>query len=57
MTDDGDVSSGVRDVGEHRGPAATDGTLVLGEERGYVGDRVTLHGRNLPAEEAFEVTE
>ena len=41
---------------QHRRGGDPPGTLVLSQQEGYVGDSILLRGRNLPAEESFEVT-
>ncbi|MFB6150758.1 MAG: hypothetical protein ABEJ40_03030 [Haloarculaceae archaeon] len=52
-----DLSSDLRDsLREHRGQqSSSSGTIVLDSEEGYVGDEVTVRGRNLPASQEFHV--
>jgi hypothetical protein len=40
---------------KHRRGSESSGTLVVSEEEGYVGDRITFKGRNFPAGEAYEL--
>ncbi len=54
--DDSTVSSKLKDtLRRHRRGSQSDGTLVLSEQEGYVGDTVTLKGRNFPANEEYDV--
>jgi len=56
MADDSNISSDLEDaLGRHRSGDTTTGNLVLSDEKAYVGDEITLLGRNLPAEEEFEL--
>jgi hypothetical protein len=57
MDDDPDLSSDLRDsLQDHRrGTGATSGTLVLSDQAGYVGDTITLKGRNFPPNERHEI--
>ncbi|QCC50527.1 hypothetical protein [Halapricum salinum] len=56
MDEDPSLSSELEETLEkHRTGSGTSGTLVLSDQEGYVGDTITLKGRNFPAEEAFEV--
>ena len=59
----GPNSSSGADASEKH-PRQTDprGTLALSDDSGYVGETVTFHGRNFPADEhvdqaEFEITE
>jgi hypothetical protein len=57
MSDDTRVSPEVEEsLARHRrGGADTSGTLVLSQPEGYVGDTITLQGRNFPGDSAYEV--
>src|SRR6056297_2950655 len=39
----------------HRRGSDSSGTLVVSDQEGYVGDSITFKGRNLPANERFEI--
>lgn len=49
------VSNKTVDSGTDRSPTDRSGTVVLSEEKGYVGDTITIYGRNLPPNEQFEI--
>jgi len=54
--DSSDDGSGRGRTGRgRRGPETRRGTLVLSEDESYVGDTITIKGRNLPANERFEL--
>ncbi len=56
MDDRSDLSSDLRDrLDERRSGTNTNGTLVLSDPEGYVGDEITLMGRNVPADEQYEL--
>ncbi|MEF8825087.1 MAG: hypothetical protein V5A27_01905 [Halapricum sp.] len=56
MSEEPAISSELEETLEkHRAGGETSGTLVVSDQTGYVGDTVTLKGRNFPAQEAFDV--
>jgi len=57
MDDDPELSSDLQEtLRDHRtGGQDADGTLVVSETQGYVGDTVTLSGRNLQPEREYDV--
>ncbi|MFW5978452.1 MAG: hypothetical protein ACOCP2_04370, partial [Halohasta sp.] len=57
MDDESGLSSDVKESlqSHRRGGQQTQGTLVLSDREGYVGDTITFKGRNLPADERFEI--
>ena len=57
MADEPELSSDVEDaLQDHRsGGSDNRGTLALSDDEGYVGDTITFKGRNLPANERFEI--
>jgi len=57
MDDESGLSSDVKESlqSHRRGGQQTQGTLVLSDREGYVGDTITFKGRNLPANERFEI--
>ena len=40
---------------QHRRGSESTGTLVVSDEEGYVGDTITLKGRNFPAGETYDI--
>ena len=57
MSKDAEISSELEDaLSKHRtGGGGMQGTLVLSDSEGYVGDTITFQGRNLPSNESFDV--
>jgi hypothetical protein len=57
MPQDSNLSSELSDrLDQHRGQRSpASGTVVLGEETAYVGDHVSILGRNLPPEVSVEI--
>ena len=56
MDEDAGVSSDLRDrMDDHRRSTADGGTLVVSPQEGYVGESVTLKGRNLQPDRGYEV--
>ena len=57
MSEDPELSSELENTlqSHRRGGQGTPGTLVLSQTDGFVGDTITFQGRNLPADEQFEI--
>ena len=57
MSEDPELSSELEDTlrSHRRGGQGTQGTLVLSDQEGFVGDTITFQGRNLPAETNFDI--
>lgn len=55
MTDDSGISREIEERFEQREQSSSRGTLVVSDEETYVGDMITLRGRNLPANEPLDV--
>jgi len=56
MSNETGVSSDVEaTLGRHRRGSGSDGNLVLSDKEGYVGDEITLKGRNFPAGQEYEL--
>jgi len=57
MGKDSELSADLRDeLSKHRGRSGQQsGALVLSDQEGYVGDTITLKGRNLQAGEEYEI--
>lgn len=56
MNDDSDLSADLQDtLREHRQGSGEKGTLVLSDKEGYVGDTITLKGRNFQASKSYDV--
>ena len=54
--DDPDGSSDLSEkLAEHRRGAGTRGTLAVSPREAYVGDEITIRGRNFPAGEAYDI--
>jgi len=57
MSDGPELSSNLEDTlkSHRRGGQDTQGTIVLSDREGYVGDTITFKGRNLSPNERFEI--
>ncbi|MEF8851013.1 MAG: hypothetical protein V5A28_01155 [Haloarculaceae archaeon] len=56
MDNERTVSSELREsLQRHRRGGDDSGTLVLSDQEGYVGDTITLQGRNFPADEEYDI--
>jgi len=56
MDDENGVSSDLKEtLQRHRRGSGSDGNLVLSDKEGYVGDEITLKGRNFPAGQEYEL--
>ncbi|MCU4717889.1 hypothetical protein [Halapricum hydrolyticum] len=53
--DESDFSSELQDRLDDRRAGSSKGTLALSEQEGYVGDELTLLGRNLSADEQYDL--